>query len=352
MPHVTMDSFKSAIRSGTPDRVYLFFGDNDFLKEETVRELVEALIDPGTRDFNLDLIRGSDTNPGGLSTALDALPMLAARRVVVVRDFPSLKKESRAVLDRYIENPSTESVVVLVAPASWKAEAAIIKRSSAVEFSAPTGRDVLSWIDARATALGSSIEPGAAKVLATATGTDLASLDGELRKLRDYASGEAITVDAVRAIVGVSEGHTATDLIDLVCARDGQAASALVTTVLSQPKGSAVGLVMALTTHILGIGHVLVDRGNRVPQRQQATNLYSMMGEARSAPVARPWGEAVAAMTKHADRWDFASVDRALDLLAEADSALKDSGISSDDGIIETLVLMLGARPSSGTRAA
>lgn len=347
-----MESLQSALESGAPDRVYLFFGDNDFLKEQGVEELVEALIDPGTRDFNLDIVRGSDANPGGLSTALDALPMLAARRVVVVRDFPSLKKASRAVLDNYLENPSSQTVVVIVAPAGWKTEAAIVKRSSAVEFQALAGKDVLRWIDARAKTLGSSIEPDAAKVLAAATGSDLASLDGELRKLRDYSQEGAITAAAVRAIVGVSEGHTVTDLIDLVCAREGQTASALVTSVLSQPKASAVGLVMSLTTHILGIGQVLVDRGNRVSQRQQASNLYAMMGEARSAPVARPWGEAVAAMTRHADRWDFASVNRALTLLADADSALKDSGLSSDDGVVGTLVLMLGTRPIAGARAA
>lgn len=352
MPHVAIDSLKAALKSGTPDRVYLFFGDNDFLKDEAARDLVEALIDSGTRDFNLDIVRGGDTDPGSLSTALDALPMLAARRVVVVRELSALKKASRAVLDRYLENPSSESVVVLVAPAAWKAEASIVKRSSAVEFPALTGKDVLLWVDTRAKVLGSAIEPEAAKVLVTATGTDLATLDGELRKLRDYASGGAISVDAVRAIVGVSEGHTTTDLIDLVCSRDGSAASALVTSVLSQPKASAVGLVMALTTHILGIGQVLVDRGNRVSQRQQATNLYAMMGEARSAPVARPWGEAVAAMMRHADRWDFAAVDRALGLLVDADSSLKDSGISSDDGIIGTLVLMLGTARVPSTRAA
>ena len=352
MSHIAMDSLKSALKGGTPDRVYLFFGDNDFLKEEAIQELVDALTDPGTRDFNLDVLRASDADPGGLSTALDALPMLAARRVVVVRDLPALKKASRAVLDRYLENPSSESVVVLVAPAAWKTEAAIVRRSSAVEFQAMAGKDVLRWIDARAKTLGSSIEPEAAKVLAAAAGADLASLDGEIRKLRDYAAGGAITVEAVRAIVGVSEGHTVTDLIDRVCARESQAASALVTSVLSQPKASAVGLVMSLTTHILGIGQVLVDRGNRVSQRGQATNLYAMMGEARGAPVARPWGEAVAAITRHADRWDFALVDRALMLLADADSALKDSGISSDDGIIGTLVLMLGTRLPTTARAA
>jgi hypothetical protein len=76
-----------------------------------------------------------------------------------------------------------------------------------------------------------------------------------------------------------------------------------------------------------------------------------MMGEARSAPVGRPWSEAVGAMTRHADRWDCPDVDRALMLLAGADSALKETGVSSDEQVLSTLVLAMCASRRT-TRAA
>ncbi len=351
MPRVSPDGLAAALAAGKPDRTYLLFGENDFLKEESLRAIVEQLSDAGTRDFNLDVFRGSDTEEGQLSTALDALPMMATRRIVVIRDIAALKKGARAVLDRYLASPAADTVLVLIAGSGWKTDASIVSRTSAVDFGAFSDADALEWSMARAGALGSAIERDAAKLLIAATGPDLAMIDGELRKLRDYAAGK-INADAVRAIVGVSEGRTTSDLIDLVCARDGTAASALVSSVLSQPKASGVGLVMALTTHLLGIGQVLVDRGNRVSQRQQITNLYAMMGEARSAPVARPWSEAVASMSRNADRWDWATLDAGLGHLGDADSALKDTTLSSDEQIIGTLVLMLCAPAPRRFRAA
>ena len=352
MPKVTPESLDAALKRGTPDRVYLLFGDNEFLKEEKVREAIALLVEAGTRDFNLDMLRGSEVDAGRLSAVLDALPVMATRRLVVIREVTALKKEPKAILDRYLSNPAPDTVLILVAPPSSKPDTTILSRSSSVNFSALSESEALTWTIARATEMGCSIEPDAARLLIDAMGPDPAAINGELGKLRDFSPDGPIAADAVRAIVGVSEGRTASDLIDIVCARDGRAASALVPVVLSQPKVSAVGLVMSLTTHLLGIGQVLIDRGNRVSHRQQITNLYAMMGEARSAAVGRPWGEAVGAMTKHADQWDGHAVDRALSLLAGADSALKETGLSRDDQILGTLTLTMCARRERSTRAA
>ncbi|HVZ49623.1 MAG TPA: DNA polymerase III subunit delta [Gemmatimonadaceae bacterium] len=351
MPLAAIDALDDAVARGTPAPVYLFHGDNDFLKEEKLRDVVTRLSDPATRDFNVDAFRGAETDAGRLSHALDALPMMAARRVVVVRDVAALKKDARAALDRYLDRPSPETVLLLVAQAGWKPDASIMGRAMSVAFAALDGSAALKWIATRAAAAGGGIAPDAAKLLLAATGPDLSMIEGELHKLRDFSANGAISAQDVAAVVGVSAGKTTTDLIDLVCARDGLAAAGLVPAVMRQPKASAVGIVMSLTAHLLGIGQVLVDRANRVAPRQQAANLYAMMGEARSAPVGRPWSEAVGAMTRHADRWDCPGVDHALMLLAGADSALKEAGVSSDEQVLSTLVMSMCASRRA-TRAA
>ena len=54
-------ALRKAIRDRSFERVYYFRGDDDFLKESTARELIAAVLDPATRDFNLELIRGDET---------------------------------------------------------------------------------------------------------------------------------------------------------------------------------------------------------------------------------------------------------------------------------------------------
>lgn len=351
MPQVAKRTLADAIKTGTPDAVYLLHGDNSFLKEERVRAAVDRFSDPAMRDFNTDILRASETDAGRLATALDALPMMSERRVVVVRDFSALRKDARAVLDRYLERPSPDTVLILVAAPGWKVEATVTSRAKVEECEALDDDETVEWAKGRAAGLGTSLNDAAARLLIRATGSDLALIDGEVRKLRDFAGTEEIDEASIAAVVGVTAGGTAEDLIDLVCARDGAAAARLVAVALAQPKSSAVGLVLALTSHMLLIGH-LVSSGARGNPRQKSGELYAVMGESRAAVVGRPWGEAVTAVTGNADRWDRASVDRALLLLAEADGALKDSTFSSDEQILATLLLTMCAGSRRQLRSA
>jgi DNA polymerase-3 subunit delta len=281
------------------------------------------------------VLHAGDADPGRLSTALDALPMLAARRVVVVKDAPALKKDSRAVLERYLARPAQDTLLVMVAPAGWKAEASLTTRATVIELAAPSDREAAVWAVARATELGATLEADAAEALVRATETDL-----------------ALTVTAVAAIVGVASGATPEDVIERVCSRDGAGAAAMIETALSQPKASGVTLVLGLTTHMLMMGHAVVARERRVSPGQISKDLFSVMGESKSSYVGRAWGVAVSSVTRSADKWDRVSVDRALGLLREADSTLKDSNLSGEERILETLVLSMCAPRSTRHRAA
>lgn len=336
-----MRAFKTALEQGTPDAVYLLHGANEFLKTEKVRELVDRLADPATRDFNFEQLRAPETDGAQLSAALDGLPLMASRRVVVLNDIGSLKKDARAALDRYLTRPASDTVLVLVAAAGWKADAALLAKTSSVDLRQLTEDETITWTLARAPLVATAIDEDAARLLVRATGADLALIDGELRKLRDYSEGHPITSAAVHAVVGVRTGETMSDLLDAVCARDGVRAAGLVELVLSHPKTTGVSLVMALTTHMLGIGQVLVAHRNRTPPRQLSGDLYAMLGEARSSVIGRPWGEAVSAWMKHADRWDDLSVARALALLRDVDGSMKESSLSSDKQTLATLLLTM-----------
>ena len=64
---------------------FFLHGDDSFRKEETARALVEWHLDPATRDFNLDPLRGSEGSVETLASVLATPPMMAEWRVVVLR---------------------------------------------------------------------------------------------------------------------------------------------------------------------------------------------------------------------------------------------------------------------------
>src|SRR6185295_16240773 len=87
----------SPLRAAIQDKqfasAYYLYGEDDFLKDEAVRHLLDAAVDPATRDFNLDVRKGADLDGESLASLLGMPPMMADRRVVVVRDVSGLRKE-------------------------------------------------------------------------------------------------------------------------------------------------------------------------------------------------------------------------------------------------------------------
>jgi DNA polymerase-3 subunit delta len=336
----------AALKKRAFDPVYFFFGEDDFLKDARVRELVEAAVDPATRDFNLELRRGPELDSETIDSLLSTPPMLAERRVVVIRDVDKLKKDARKLLDRYLERPATDTVLVLVAPAGAKADKPLADRGTPVEFAPLTADRVIKWISHQAdTVLGRAITPDAVTLLVEAVGTDLAQLAVELEKLASYAS-ETIDESAVTAVVGVRRGESVGSLLDAIAARDAAAALTLVPGVLQQPKTTAVSIVMGLTTQTLALAYGVAARDSGAAPRALFNEYMSLLKETGAFP-GRPWGEAVNAWTRNTDRWTSAELDRALAALLAADVALKETRISSDEQLLTSLVLTLCGMGSS-----
>ena len=340
MASVGEKSLHAALKKREFDPVYYFFGDDDFLKDVRLRELVEVAVDPSTRDFNLEQRRGADVDAETLDALLSTPPMLADRRVVVVRDIDKLKKDARTLLDGYLKRPASDTVLVLVSASGVKSDKVIAERSTAVEFAPLSGDRVLKWISYHVdTVLHRSIAPSAASLLVAAVGDDLAQLAVELEKLVSFSDGE-ITEAAVSAVVGVRRGESVGDLLDAVAARDASAALALIPGVLQQPKTGAVPIVMFLTTQTLALAYGDAARARGIPQRALFNEFMSLLKETGAYP-GRPWGEAVAAWARYADRWPTATLDAALAALLTADEGLKDTKLSSDEQLLTSLVLAL-----------
>ena len=347
MPTLSMTAFKGAVAKGPLAPVYVFHGADDHLKDLWVRRVIEAATDAGTRDFNLEVLRGGECDAGRLAGALDALPMLAERRVVVLRDPGALKKAVQPRLLTYLTQPAAETVLLLVLPAGDAPAAANV-----VEFRALEGEDLVKWIVHQTTTVcGGTILPEAATLLAAYGGSDLSLLDGELRKLVAYTAGAPIDTAAVEAVTGVRPGHTVGDFLDAVARRDTATALTLVEDALAQPKSSGVTLVMALATQTLAIGWGLAARARGLPAQRLESEFFALLKGSGGAYTGQSWGDAVKCWARHLSRWSAADIDRGLEQLRQADRAMKDTKVSSEAQLLRSLVLGLAAVPKAARPA-
>jgi DNA polymerase-3 subunit delta len=176
-------------------------------------------------------------------------------------------------------------------------------------------------------------------------------LSGEIDKLRSFTNGDAIGEAAIEAVVGVRQGETLGDMLDLVAQRQGTKAIALLERVLAQPKTSGVSIVLALTTQTLAIGWLLAAQERGLARHQFEKELFGLLKENPSSMTGRPWGEAVKAWVHALRHWDHAAVDRATALLLATDIALKDTRLSSEEQLLVSLLLAMTA-PGTPRRVA
>ncbi|MEO5904939.1 MAG: DNA polymerase III subunit delta [Gemmatimonadaceae bacterium] len=331
---------RDALKRGVFDGAYYICGEDDFQKEDAMRQLTAAAVEPAMRDFNFDVRRSQDFDTKSLDAALSAVPMMADRRVLVMRDVSALRKEPRKILDKYLKSPLPDVMVLMVETSGGKTDTELARSCTRLEFDSLSADRIPKWIAHYAsTEFQTKITTDAAELLQGAVGTDLHQLVGELDKLASFTNGREITEADVSAIVGVRRGETMADFLDQVANRNASRASDLVPLILSQPKTSAVALVMALATQTMALswGRAKLDEG--LSQGRLQGEYFNLLKQAGSAFTGRPWGAAAAAWASATSRWTRRSLDHSLAVLLEADIALKDARISSEEQLMATLVL-------------
>ncbi len=357
MPSRSNDDLLRALGRGELAPVYYLFGSEDILKDEAVRSVVDRALEPAERDFNLDLRSAPGMDPEELHALVNTLPMMATRRVVVVREIEAWKRKPTVleVLRKYLENPSPETVLVLVESApnadklrDWEPDAAIAARSYAVDFKPLDPDRVPRWINHHARRLGVTFGEGAAEHLALATDYSLGALRSELEKFASLADQGPVSLQQVGELVGIYQGETLEDWVTAVLDGDGAKAVTLARRVLEHSGMSGVKMISALGPALIGtrLARAHYDKGTRGAALERV--LFDRLRASRPFGVGN-WKVATQNWSRWAEQWSPPRLRAALRVALETDQALKHTTITSEEGLIVGLTLQLAVR--SGRRA-
>jgi DNA polymerase-3 subunit delta len=349
MGELTADTLFRQITKGAIDPVYYLHGDEDILKDEAVRAIADRVLDAAMRAFNLDQPDTAGLDAERLHALLNTPPMLAERRVVVLRAVKDLQRKPRVreALLRYLAAPSADTVLVMVDPAPDPAREKSTGKDLAADFPPTVSRvtmdrlppeRVLRWIAHRAGPLGITLDEAAATHLAGALDHELGPIAQELEKLAVAVSGRPVTRADVEGLIGIRHGETLQDFVAAALERRAGVAARLVGPVLARSGVSGVRMVTALGTALLGtaIARAELDRGTP-PARAEHGVFRQIMA---SRPMGLPqWKAAAAQWVRWARGWRAAELRRALRAALAADRALKGTGVSGEAGIVTELVL-------------
>ena len=210
MLHLSQD-----IENRTFKRVYLLYGDEDYLRKQYKDRLLSALLGDGDT-MNFNRYEGKDINIGEVIDQAETMPFFADKRTILIEDSGFFKSGGEQLAE-YIPESAPDTVIIFN-------ESAVDKRSKlfktvsasgrAVEFTRQPEETLRKWILGRVKKEGKNIDVRALDILLERTGTDMTTISAELEKLFSYCLNKpAISAGDVEAIVTVSTSSKVFDMI-------------------------------------------------------------------------------------------------------------------------------------------
>ena len=223
---MTPAELERELGSGKFRSAYLLAGAEALLRDDASRAITEAVLADGPRDFNLDRIDGVSCTEPQLLDAVRSLPVLAERRLVVLRE-PEGKGRGPKTLGEGIATAVEElresSSTVLVVTASKidkrsKWVKAFREPAALVVCDPPKGlRAIVAFLKQEAKRRRISLQPGAAEALADAVGPQLLMLRQELEKAALHAGpGLPVSRHDVIAVASDVADEPIWDLTDAI----------------------------------------------------------------------------------------------------------------------------------------
>ena len=246
------------VRSGTFAPVYLLMGEEPYYPDKACEAIVENALQDFERDFNQTVFYGLDTDAMTVASEARSYPMMADRRLVVVREAQSMKTLEE--LATYCEEPLDSTVlVILLHGARVDKRKALYKNvmKNGVVMDSATLRDyeIDRWISMFYREKGLSIAPDAAQLLGESAGTDLGKIAVETEKmLKNLPEGTtAVTAADVEKNVGISRQFSIFELTRELSMHNAPKALKIAAWLGATPRFALPMATAALFTHFYRI---------------------------------------------------------------------------------------------------
>lgn len=328
MPQRSLSRLLQHLETRPASAQIFLHGEEEFLKEEAVQQILASVLDPSTSDFNFDQLRGSEVTPEQLASILATPPMMAEYRVVVVREAQGLSPRAREAVEEALQRGAPGIVLLLVASIPDRSRAKFydtLKRDAhAIECPAVDLLDLPGWIVERAESVhGVTVPLEGARALAAAIGSQLGVLITELDKVVSYiGERREVTLEDIAAVAGYIPRVDRWAWFD--CIGERRFAEALEDLPeLLEAGETGVGLVIGMGTHLLNLG-LLVAGGREALAQALRPNQRWLAN--RLQPQAR--------------RWSLELIDESLRELLRTDRLLKSASLT-DRQALEELLLRL-----------
>lgn len=263
----------TSINKGDFAPMYLLMGEEDFYIDRIVEAIESKAIAEEDKDFNLNVYYGVDADMENIVAAAQQLPVMASRRVVILKEAQS-KQQAKQALEKiapYSSKPNKTTVFVIAFKGdNLNATSSLMKnaaKSGAVIFKSERVKDyqLASHLRDYCSSQKCSIDDNASQMLCEYIGGPLTKLFGEVNKLIQIkgGAGQRITAEDIERNIGISKDFNNFELTSAIASKNYPKAVQIVKYFESNPKTNPTVMTTSTLFNFfskLVIAHYLPDK--------------------------------------------------------------------------------------------
>lgn len=254
--NITYTKAIDQIKKGNLAPVYLIFGEEKYLHNELIDLIINTSLDLGTKDFNFDLFYANETPVDKIVNVARSFPMMAERRIVVVKEIQQIKTTELKYLADYVNNPSKSTSLILTLPERKKTGkwfGVIINNALSIDCRKLYDNEVPAWVEGYLRSKSLAIEVEAIQLLQAQVGNSLLNLVNELEKIQINIHPRAkVTLEDVQNVTSISKQFNIFELCNAVGEKNFPLTIAILNKLLEQGE-SATGMIIQLMRHFVNI---------------------------------------------------------------------------------------------------
>lgn len=327
-----MNELKKQIKEKKFNSLYLFYGEENYLKRHYTDEIINAVLPESDRVMNLDIFDDKTYSADKLSDKCDTMPFMAERRIIVIKNSgifaPGKKDESEKTFDYLPHIP--EDCIVIFAEDKIDKRSRLFKKAGttgkSVEFKTPSESIMIKWIAKKAKEYGADISMSTGAYLLNVLKSGMETVDLELSKLSDYAKGREIQRSDIDLIVTKPLESRVFDMIRAVTKRNTEEALYMYNSMLLL-KESPIGILTLMSRQYKN----MLSVKELAMQRKSPSEISSVIG-------LNIW--AVNDCIKNCGAYTFDMLEKGYTDCLETDVRIKSGKISDRLGV-EMLLMQL-----------
>ncbi len=224
MQYKTDTELINDLKKGHVLPVYFLMGEEAYFLDKVADYMQSNLLGEAESAFDQQVFYGNDVTMNQVVDAARQFPMMAERRVVILREAQLIRQLDSLV--SYVENPLPSTVLVLVYRKDLDKRLKLYKalKKTAAIFVSEKLKDyrVKDWILTYVREQGGRIDLRSAEVMAESLGNDLSKVAGEVGKLMlTLPRGQdLITAEHIERHIGISKDFNVFELQDALLSRN------------------------------------------------------------------------------------------------------------------------------------